>query len=297
MINIERREMIYLIEWRNNLKGYFYGTSFHFKGRGWVTYENNLMPPGTMIQRWKSDYNYQANRHEPELVPLREGEEYCLQAYWSCEPEGRLFLRAIFYDSRGKLLSSATEFGPVFTFTCPKGCCSWELQLINGGVRRFELNYIAFANAKTLEHPWFRDRKAMRDPVLIFGEPQGNTIVCPAPNLLNRIDNTVFLPVQYAETMPMLERVISPLLTKKTLLIGYGPRGNRVTSALAKAIGCSGFMCWDKNEAPPEPTDPHLHFYISRPLPNARRQTHLPLIRGMVDYTHRLQDFPFDLLP
>ena len=297
MNSLVRRDTIHLIEWRSNLRGYFYGSALHYRGRGWISYENGLMPPGTVIQRWKSDYNYQSERHEPELVPLREGEEYCIRAYWTCEPENGLFLKVVFYDIRGKMIGVSAEFGSAFTFVCPEGCCSWELQLVNGGVRSFELYYLAFTKAAILKKFWLRDREMRIDPVLIFGEPQGSTIVCPDSNILAQMGNALFLPVQYAENVPVLKREIFPILTEKSLLVGYGPRGNRAVADLTKIVGCRGFMCWDRNEDPPMPEDDRLSFYISRPLPKERKRARLPLIAGMADYTHRLQDFPSYLLP
>ena len=292
-----KREAIHLIEWRNNLKGYFYGSTLHYFGRGWVRFENELMPPGTVIHRWKSEYNYQAERHEPMLVPLTPDVQYIVRAYWGCEQEDGLILRAIFFDSRGKEIEHVNSRGREIRFTCPESCCSWELQLINGGTRSLELYYLVLARTATLQKRWFRWGNTGKASVVIIGEPQGNTIVCPSARFMDCIERLAFIPVQYTENEPMLKNVVLPMVSESTVLIGYGPRSNWAAFTLARKLGCRGFASWERDDYPPMGGGGRIQCYLVGSQPTKDKRAYFPLAARMADHTSALESFPLELLP
>ena len=55
---------------------YLYGAKLQFHKKDDVEYENLLMPPGTIIKKWYSKTNYQAQRIEPSplLISSSNGE-------------------------------------------------------------------------------------------------------------------------------------------------------------------------------------------------------------------------------
>lgn len=302
-MEVPKREVLHLIEWKNNLKCYLYGTLFSYHGKGRISFENSMMPPGTVIQRWKSEYNYQGERHEPDLVPLMTEKEYRLRAYWDCEPEQGLLIKILFYDSLGKVIESVTDYGPELTFTCPQRCCSWELQLVNGGVRRFEFYYLELTPVLNSGRNWFPSGVPVENAALLFAESIGNSVICPDDRILGQIKNAVVIPVQYAENELMLQRTVLTYIQKDAVLIGYGPRGNRAVIKCVAEYGCRGFV----SRAGIETATLHalaeriVTCYESVQSAESRRRVQAIFLEGMlnhgiVDYSNLLWEFPFEML-
>lgn len=302
-MGVPNREALHLIEWKNNLKCYLYGSSFSYHGKGWISFENSLMPPGTVIQRWKSEYNYQGERHEPELIPLVTEKEYRLRSYWDCEPEQGLLIRLVFYDSLGKVINSLTDYGPELTFTCPQRCCSWELQLVNGGVRRFEFYYLELTPVLNSGKNWFPSGEPAENTALLLAESIGNSVICPDDRILRQIQNAAVLPVQYAENEPMLQRTVLTYLQKGSVLIGYGPRGNRAVIKCAAKYGCRGFVSHAgvEDAALSILAENTVTCYESVQSAESRRRVQTLFLEGtlnygIVDYSNLLWEFPFEML-
>ena len=62
------------VVWNEDTFGtYLYGSKIWFHSREDIEFENELMPPGTVIKEWYSKVNYQMMRTEPSL-PIIDGE-------------------------------------------------------------------------------------------------------------------------------------------------------------------------------------------------------------------------------
>jgi accessory Sec system protein Asp3 len=121
---------------------YLYGAKVIYHSRDDVEFADELMPPGTIIKQWYSKTNFQLQRIEPAL-PMIDGESsYRLIVDVDAgENEGCLF-RLVFFDKYGMEAGQITIRDKVTDFKCPLKTYSYQLQLINGGVRRFHFHSI-----------------------------------------------------------------------------------------------------------------------------------------------------------
>lgn len=124
---------------------YAYGTELRFLAKDDISFENRLMPPGTVIKRWFSKTNYQMMRIEPAL-PMIDGEgRYHIRLDADAEPEGGLLLQLVFFDRYDVGVGSQVIRGGEGDFQCPLRTFSYEVQLLNGGVQRFHFHSILMA--------------------------------------------------------------------------------------------------------------------------------------------------------
>ena len=121
---------------------YLYGSEINFLENHKVEFCNELMPPGTVIKKWYSKTNFQAQKIEPAL-PMIDGEgEYKIIVDITVDDEESCIGRLVFFDRFYK------EIGYLFlrekeqVFRCPLNTYSYELHLINGGVTRFIFNAV-----------------------------------------------------------------------------------------------------------------------------------------------------------
>ena len=96
-----------------------------------IEFENELMPPGTIIKEWYSKVNYQMMRTEPSL-PIIDGESsYHIQVNMS---DFELYLvRMVFYDRYENEAGTLIIREPEMDFRCPLKTYSYRVQLINAG--------------------------------------------------------------------------------------------------------------------------------------------------------------------
>lgn len=121
---------------------YLYGSEISYHRKKKVEFNNNLMPPGTIIKQWYSKTNYQAQRIEPAL-PMIDGEsEYQLIVNISCIEEEKWLIRLVFYDRYDLEAGSIIIKDRVTNFRCPLKTYSYTLQLINGGMTHFYFHSI-----------------------------------------------------------------------------------------------------------------------------------------------------------
>lgn len=121
---------------------YLFGSQITFHKKDNVEFRNLLMPPGTVIKQWYSKTNFQMQRIEPTL-PIIDGENvYRITLNIDTNENENLLARLVFYDRYGveagilNLRDSETDF------QCPLKTYSYRLQLINGGVTKFNFHSI-----------------------------------------------------------------------------------------------------------------------------------------------------------
>ena len=131
------------IFWNEYAKdAYIYGTELIFHAKDNVEFRNELMPPGTVIKRWFSKVNYQATRIEPAL-PMIDGEgSYHIRLAATSESDGGLILKIVFYDRYDQEVGFQIVRGGEDNFQCPLKTFSYEVQLLNGGIRQFYFHSI-----------------------------------------------------------------------------------------------------------------------------------------------------------
>lgn len=121
---------------------YTYGSKITFHGKDDVEYENELMPPGTVIKQWYSRTNFQKNKIEPAL-PIIDGEgSYQISASIECPEDESYMLRLVFYDRFENEVDSISIWEPNVDFKCPLKTYSYRLQLINGGMTSFRFHSV-----------------------------------------------------------------------------------------------------------------------------------------------------------
>ena len=121
---------------------YLYGSDVCFHSKDDVEFKNQLMPPGTIIKQWYSKTNYQAQRIEPSL-PIIDGEStYRITVNIDTEETENCLVRLVFFDRYEMEAGSITFRDKVANFKCPLKTYSYRLQLINGGVNRFNFHSI-----------------------------------------------------------------------------------------------------------------------------------------------------------
>lgn len=121
---------------------YLYGAKLQFHKKDDVEYENLLMPPGTIIKKWYSRTNYQAQRIEPS-VPMIDGEsEYRITVNIDTEENQQCLVKLLFFDRYENEAGSIVVKGDSMRFRCPLKTYSYEMQLINGGTTHFHFHSI-----------------------------------------------------------------------------------------------------------------------------------------------------------
>lgn len=121
---------------------YLYGAKLQFHKSDDVEYENLLMPPGTIIKKWYSKTNYQAQRIEPS-VPMIDGEsEYQITVNIDTDENELCLVKLLFFDRYENEAGSIVVKDNTMRFRCPLKTYSYQMQLINGGTTHFHFHSI-----------------------------------------------------------------------------------------------------------------------------------------------------------
>jgi accessory secretory protein Asp3 len=121
---------------------YLYGAKIIYHSKDDVEFSDELMPPGTIIKRWYSKTNFQIQRVEPAL-PMIDGEStYRLIVDVDADEEEGCLFCLVFFDKYGAEAGRITVRDQVTEFKCPLKTYSYELRLINGGMKRFHFHSV-----------------------------------------------------------------------------------------------------------------------------------------------------------
>lgn len=131
---------VYWNEFASNT--YTYGSRIRFHAKDDVEFENELMPPGTVIKEWYSKTNFQRDKIEPAL-PIIDGEgKYQISSFVDCPEDENYLLRLVFYDRFENEVDSVSVWERTENFKCPLKTYSYRLQLINGGLTSFRFHSV-----------------------------------------------------------------------------------------------------------------------------------------------------------
>ena len=151
----------WVILWRDLLTdSYVYGSKIEFKEDQSLVYQNRLMPPGTVIHRWFSKTNFQAQRVEPTL-PLIDGERaYSITTDIAYNhPESKeLMLRIVFYDRYDVEAESIIVRENHAVFQPSIKTYSYCIELINGGNADFTFRSLVLKEVSKEEYDAEQER-------------------------------------------------------------------------------------------------------------------------------------------
>ncbi len=144
----------WVVRWREFLAdSYVYGSKIEFNDEASVSYQNRLMPPGTVIHTWYSMTNFQRQRIEPTL-PLIDGERaYSIAVnidYNNIESEA-LMLRIVFYDRYDAEAQSIIVRDKRAVFKPSITTYSYKIELINGGNADFTFHSLVIKEVSKKE--------------------------------------------------------------------------------------------------------------------------------------------------
>lgn len=121
---------------------YLYGSEVKFHNKNQVEYNNQFMPPGTVIKQWYSKTQFWAQKIEPSL-PIIDGEtEYILKVNIDVPENENITVRLEFFDRYGVKAGYLNIRDKEIRFRCPLKTYSYNLQLINSGVSKFTFHSI-----------------------------------------------------------------------------------------------------------------------------------------------------------
>lgn len=278
-------DVIWRVSWDDSADSYLYGSRLSFRQDLGVLLENRLIPPGFPVMRWSSTSHFQEKRREPQLPPLRIGEEYHLRAFAQTRPEARAFFQIHFFDSLQRPIETRTGESLEFSFQCPPDCCRWELELRNGGFTTLVFQQIELMTLSAWEKRWNGEKALPGAKNLLLLEPTGSASRCPEDALLKQIPNLAILPAEYLRNR-ILRRKITGMLPKQPgCLIGYGPRGNAAAVEMGAALGWPALVSGEGLSGE-QKRGPGVFCY-------GREETAgYPLLSGLVDCRERLKQLP-----
>lgn len=131
------------IYWNENASDtYLYGSRILIHGKDDVSFENRLMPPGTILKTWYSRTNFQSQHIEPSL-PIIDGEtEYEISARIDYPQGGRCILRLVFFDKYEEEAGTFLVRDGHARFRCPLKTYSYRMQLMNAGTSAFRFHSV-----------------------------------------------------------------------------------------------------------------------------------------------------------
>ncbi|CAM3209624.1 accessory Sec system protein Asp3 [Streptococcus pluranimalium] len=252
--------MIYTITWDYYAgSSYLYGSDLVFHGTR-VTFNNSLMPSGQVINRWKSRTNFQANRTEPSLPLLKQGQTYDLAAKLNCQPKDAYILQITFYDRFNRSLNSVTLKNDNHSFVYPEGAYAYDISLVNAGCSSLTFDFIMLSDEPiaTNQMDFLEDDVFYKDdkkPLsVIFVENPTQPITSNDLEIIERIGNVYLVSDAQAAKHFYLEDAFAKRLANtlyeqhydRLRLIGYGPKGNlAVLQMMERMDDCDAFITSD----------------------------------------------------
>lgn len=151
----------WVVRWRHYMAdSYMYGSKIEFKDDRSVVYKNRLMPPGTVIHKWFSQTNFQAQRVEPSL-PLIDGEavySIVMNIDYNSPESKELMLRILFYDRYDEEVDSIIVREGRAVFKPSIKTYSYCIELINGGNADFTFRSLVIKEVSKEEYDAEQER-------------------------------------------------------------------------------------------------------------------------------------------
>ena len=237
---MKEKQFIYLVYWDSFAQDtYLYGSTVYFEENRYVHYENEMMPPGTVIKKWYSEVNYQAKRVEPQLPVLEVGETYEFRSFLNVTPDKGVKLRVRFYNQQNEEMGVQILEEKVEKVFVPPRTYRYELELIHTGARRMDFHHIEIQ--KSTEAKKNRRKEGGEHLNVLALEPKGRCCEIPDNKLLKRFGNLYITTADALEAFELgdgkLDSLVDDLPEGSVRVIGYGDVSDRAAYQYARYVG------------------------------------------------------------
>jgi accessory secretory protein Asp3 len=237
---MKEKQFIYLVYWDSFAQDtYLYGSTVYFEENRYVHYENEMMPPGTVIKKWYSEVNYQAKRVEPQLPVLEVGETYEFRSFLNVTPDKGVKLRVRFYNQQNEEMGVQILEEKVEKVFVPPRTYRYELELIHTGARRMDFHHIEIQ--KSTEAKKNRRKEGGEHLNVLALEPKGRCCEIPDSKLLKRFGNLYITTADALEAFELgdgkLDSLVDDLPEGSVRVIGYGDVSDRAAYQYARYVG------------------------------------------------------------
>lgn len=237
---MKEKQFIYLVYWDSFAQDtYLYGSTVYFEENRYVHYENEMMPPGTVIKKWYSEVNYQAKRVEPQLPVLEVGETYEFRSFLNVTPDKGVKLRVRFYNQQNEEMGVQILEEKVEKVFVPPRTYRYELELIHTGARRMEFHHIEIQ--KSTEAKKNRRKEGGEHLNVLALEPKGRCCEIPDSKILKRFGNLYITTADALEAFELgdgkLDSLVDDLPEGSVRVIGYGDVSDRAAYQYARYVG------------------------------------------------------------
>lgn len=237
---MKEKQFIYLVYWDSFAQDtYLYGSTVYFEENRYVHYENEMMPPGTVIKKWYSEVNYQAKRVEPQLPVLEVGETYEFRSFLNVTPDKGVKLRVRFYNQQNEEMGVQILEEKVEKVFVPPRTYRYELELIHTGARKMDFHHIEIQ--KSTEAKKNRRKEGGEHLNVLALEPKGRCCEIPDSKLLKRFGNLYITTADALEAFELgdgkLDSLVDDLPEGSVRVIGYGDVSDRAAYQYARYVG------------------------------------------------------------
>ena len=290
-------EEVYFAYWdMQSVSQYLYGSSVKLLDGGYVLYENQFMPSGTVINEWHSQANYQAMRNTNQLPELKRGQNYIFGSYIETLPENSTYIKIEFKDARDEEISNQIIKQDERLSVCvPDNTHHYKIQLASSGCHRFlfEGIYIAEEGVAdyTVNRYWISDllhRDNEKNTIYVcFTEPEFNRTGFVPERVQEHFPNLVMVNSSYKSSLLYMEKEFFGILLdkieslsrqysfEKVAFIGYGPISNIAALFYSKQFSTSYALVTDSFLA-------ELDYH--RLLERHRKRVNYPIFRDLLLY-------------
>lgn len=247
------------IYWTDEAKdSYLYGSRIWINDR-LVHFQNQLVPPGTVLKKWESETNYQLHRTSPSLPLLLQGRDYHIRLLAHVEPANTLYVKVTCWNPSGEEIQSVILRDGEDSFSYPEEAYRYQVELINAGCESFEFEalHLFEETSEEIINGQFYAPQGQSCLSLVFVEnPMEERIV---PNrLFQQIGDLLVFSDSAAAKNDYMEDDFPAFVKERVAalegdyatirLLGYGPKSNTAALYYATVFGKS--IAYVTNEWP-----------------------------------------------
>lgn len=227
------------------------GSNVAFQSIDCVMYQNDYLSPGQTLATWSTMDVFWKSNIQNFLPRLHQNKSYCLQNSYRSQPEKRLYVKITFYNRYKERISQMMLKDVTNHFEVPEETIHYTVELINGGLKKFEFHQITLFPVEQSETPFYfkeadlyiseliHPDEEIDELNVVFNEPRLASIHSihwedfPQVKNVMEIVNTNALAHFYLHDgqiddriVKVLREVINTYSTSKISFIGYGKISN-----------------------------------------------------------------------
>ncbi|MDO1605365.1 accessory Sec system protein Asp3 [Lactobacillus sp. YT155] len=127
---------------------FYYGSKIKYNHDETVSFENDLMSPGSVIVGWDSSLPFQTTRTTLVLPLLKRNSEYSIQINATSIPENNFFVMVTFLDRFDKRVGMKAIKHSNDKFVYPDDAYNYRVELINKGAKIIEFDSLIISDSK-----------------------------------------------------------------------------------------------------------------------------------------------------